>query len=177
MVDVVAHITDDGRTHDINEHLQNTAVLAERFATEFNCAEWGRLAAVWHDLGKYSGEFQQYIRGAGGRTDHASIGAQHAVVQFGAMGRVIAYLIAGHHSGLPDWDSDEEMGASLKQRLAKTELLERLQHVSIRETLLKQSLPKERPKPPASELAASLLGANALFLSGRCRLSRYGSLF
>lgn len=156
MADSVAHIAGDGRTHGIDEHLQKTAVLAASFAAEFDCSEWGRMAALWHDLGKYSVEFQQYIRGAGGRTDHASIGAQHAVAQFGAMGRVIAYLIAGHHSGLPDWDSDEEMTASLKQRLAKTELIERLQHVSIQKGLLKQSLPKERPKSPASELAASL---------------------
>jgi CRISPR-associated endonuclease/helicase Cas3 len=48
------------------------------------------------------------------------------------------------------------MAASLKQRLAKTDLLERLQLPEISGSLLRHPLPTERPKPPATELAASL---------------------
>ena len=152
----IAHLSDDGRVHGLEEHLRGTADLAAGFAAEFGCAEWGRLAAVWHDLGKYSAEFQQYIRAAGGRTDHSSVGAQYSIAQLGKMGRVLAYLIAGHHAGLPDWMSDEEAGAALAQRLAKTELLERLLNVAVQDSVLRQALPTERPKPPATDLAASL---------------------
>lgn len=152
----IAHLSEDGRQHGLEEHLQGTAALAARFAAEFGCSEWGRLAAIWHDLGKYAAEFQQYIRGAGGRTDHASVGAQYAVVQLGATGRILAYLIAGHHSGLSDWDSDEEIAASLKQRLAKTDLLERLRHVEVPEELLKQEVPKDKPRSTVTEFTRSL---------------------
>lgn len=156
MEDVIAHLADDGRVHGLNEHLSETAELAAAFAGEFGCAEWGRLAGEWHDLGKYSDEFQKYIRGTGPRTDHSSAGAIHAVEQLGPFGRVVAYLIAGHHAGLPDWLSDSEPGASLAQRLTKVELLDRLKSLAIPSDLLSQERPTDRPMPPATELAASL---------------------
>jgi CRISPR-associated endonuclease/helicase Cas3 len=48
----------DGKTvddwHRLEEHLKGTAELAASFAAEFGCEEWGRIAGLWHDLGKYS---------------------------------------------------------------------------------------------------------------------------
>ncbi len=40
--------------HRLEEHLFGTAKLAAKFAAEFGCGEWGYLAGLWHDLGKYS---------------------------------------------------------------------------------------------------------------------------
>src|SRR4051812_29787472 len=89
------------------------ARLAEEFASAFNAGGWGRVAGIWHDLGKYSDAFQDYLgRGAGsdgdvhtsevaGRIDHSTAGAQHAA-RLGPAGRLLAYGIAGHHAGLPD---------------------------------------------------------------------------
>ena len=38
------------------------------------------------------------------RVDHSTAGAQKAVKLFGtAVGRLLAYPIAGHHAGLPDF--------------------------------------------------------------------------
>ncbi len=142
--------------HGLDEHLLGTAERAAVFAAQFGCAEWGRLAGLWHDLGKHSDEFQRYIREGGSKTDHSSAGAIHAVGQLGTFGRVVAYLIAGHHAGLPDWMSDTEPGASLAQRLTRVELLERLEALAIPPNLLNQERPADRPKPPATELAASL---------------------
>jgi len=34
---------------------------AAGFAEAFAAADWGRLAGWWHDLGKYSEAFQQYL--------------------------------------------------------------------------------------------------------------------
>ena len=59
---------------------------AASFAAAFGAAEWGRLAGLWHDLGKYSAEFQAYLRSANGldahlesragnRVDHSTAGA------------------------------------------------------------------------------------------------------
>jgi CRISPR-associated endonuclease/helicase Cas3 len=44
------------------EHLRGTAELAASFAAEFGCWEWGRLAGLWHDLGKYSKDFQEITK-------------------------------------------------------------------------------------------------------------------
>jgi len=100
------------------------------FAGIFGAADWGRLLGHWHDLGKYSAEFQAYLRSANGleahleslpgRVDHSTAGAQHAASRFrGARGRILAYCIAGHHGGLPD-NVDEQGGPSgLSDRLEK----------------------------------------------------------
>lgn len=152
----VAHLAEDGRVHGLGEHLCGTAELASRFAAEFGGAGWGMLAGGWHDLGKYSQEFQRYILDHGSRTDHSSAGALHAVQRLGKFGRVIAYLVAGHHAGLPDWLDDTEPGATLAHRLTRTDLLDCLPLSEISATLLEQDLPTDRPKPPATELAASL---------------------
>lgn len=48
----LAHISEDGRVHLLQDHLSGTADLAARFAAEFGCGEWGRLAGLWHDVGK-----------------------------------------------------------------------------------------------------------------------------
>jgi CRISPR-associated endonuclease/helicase Cas3 len=76
-------------------------------------------------LGKYSKEFQAYLRSVGGpsdshiedvsassgRVDHSTAGAQHSGKQQ-PFGPLLAYVIAGHHAGLPD-------GVELRERLKK----------------------------------------------------------
>ena len=42
----------------LDEHLKNVAELARKFASDFNAGDWAYLAGLWHDLGKYSQEFQ-----------------------------------------------------------------------------------------------------------------------
>ena len=155
MQDAIAHIAEDGRTHDLAEHLEQTAHLACEFADAFGCRSWGQLAGLWHDLGKFSVEFQKYLLDGGSKTEHAVIGAMHAEQQFKGLGRIFAYLIAGHHTGLPDWDSDDDMGASLKQRLAKTDLLKRLEQSSISESILIKGMPQEKPSQTATEFTRS----------------------
>lgn len=114
-------------THDLEEHLRQVAVRAADASAAFAPPEWGRLSGLWHDLGKYQAAFQTYIRSASGfdahieaapgKVKHAIAGAIHAVDTHGAYGRLLAYLIAGHHAGLPDWHPDEAMGAALSQQL------------------------------------------------------------
>jgi CRISPR-associated endonuclease/helicase Cas3 len=99
--------------HPLEAHLRDTARLAECFATAFDSGRWGYLAGLWHDLGKFSDAFQDYLiesAEAGdvthasemtGRVDHSTAGAQHAA-RLGLTGRLLSYCIAGHHAGLPD---------------------------------------------------------------------------
>jgi len=46
--------------HDLEEHLRGIARLSEEFAAAFGSAEWGNLAGLWHDLGKYSLTLQRF---------------------------------------------------------------------------------------------------------------------
>ncbi len=136
----LAHVQQDQkgrwRTHDLLDHLLAVAEKARGFARPFSSEGWAEKAGLWHDLGKYRTAFQQYIRSASGydpeahiegagKVDHSTAGAIHAVDRWGVQGRVLAYLIAGHHAGLPDWEKLESgTGSALRERLQKTGLLE-----------------------------------------------------
>jgi len=48
--------------HSLEEHLLAVARQATRFAASFGSGDWAGLAGLWHDLGKYSADFQGYIR-------------------------------------------------------------------------------------------------------------------
>ncbi|MBI4668136.1 MAG: CRISPR-associated endonuclease Cas3'' [Elusimicrobia bacterium] len=49
--------------HSLEDHLSGTAKLAAEFASAFSSREWGYLAGLWHDLGKYRPEFQKRLAG------------------------------------------------------------------------------------------------------------------
>ena len=94
------------------DHLKNVAELAKSRGGKFGAAAAADLAGRLHDLGKYSEAFQRYIQGRGVSVDHSTAGAQVALdlakscARFdGLMADVIAYLVAGHHAGLPDRSS------------------------------------------------------------------------
>lgn len=152
----LAHVSEDGRIHLLKDHLTGTAERAAQFAAAFGCAEWGYLAGLWHDLGKFSTEFQQYIRAAGGidahlegrpgRVDHSTAGGLQAVHTFDDSGRLFAYLIAGHHTGLPDWEADKTGNAALSQRLRNSGLLDVALKGNIPADILNQSWPEDRPR-------------------------------
>jgi len=101
-------------------------------SADFGAREWGALAGLWHDLGKYSEDFQRYIRkssgyevhlvdSAPGKVNHASAGALHGMERLSNAALPLAYLIAGHHAGLPDWSPADGAGnAALENRLRKT---------------------------------------------------------
>ena len=112
--------------HSLEDHLFSVAKLAGAFAEKIKSGQWAELAGLWHDLGKYQPAFQKYIALASGmeahieapgRVKHAIPGAIHAVEARGSYGSLLAYLIAGHHAGLPDWHPDEASGAALSQEL------------------------------------------------------------
>ncbi|MBS4096491.1 MAG: CRISPR-associated endonuclease Cas3'' [Sulfuricella sp.] len=131
----LAHVRrdSDGQWHQhlLPDHANGVARLAEEFAAAFGATDWARLAGLWHDLGKSRPPFQRYIRkasgfdseahieGGPGRVDHSTAGAIHAVEKLGLQGRILAYLIAGHHAGLPDWNTGEAGQSSLFQRIEK----------------------------------------------------------
>lgn len=151
--------------HDLADHLAGVAALSACHSRKFGAEEWGHLAGLWHDLGKYRPAFQDYIRkksgfekanahieGAG-RVDHSTAGAVHAVDELGeGAGRLLAYLIAGHHAGLPDWNGDN---ASLFQRLEAARGAGFLKEVTNQhppKVILHGKRPESRPKGCATDL-------------------------
>lgn len=108
----------------LEDHLRQTAELAAEFARPFGAEKCAYLVGLWHDIGKYSREYQKFLATANepdyddqiGRIDHSSAGAQHAVSAIPCMGHLLAYSIAGHHSGLHDGHS---IGTCQKDRLLK----------------------------------------------------------
>ena len=57
----LAHINhEDGREQTLVDHLKGTAEKAECFATAFDEGDFGKIAGMYHDVGKYSSEFQKY---------------------------------------------------------------------------------------------------------------------
>ena len=114
-----------GRWHLLKDHLEETAKLAKEFASAFGAGEWGYLAGLWHDSGKYSLEFQKRVRSSSeahleqhGRVDHSTYGAQMAASKWNTgEGKTLAYIIAGHHGGLPEGKSDGQ--SCLAKRIEK----------------------------------------------------------
>lgn len=160
MTNPIAHVRldADGRfvEHWLEDHLLETAKLAGRFAKSFESSEWSELAGLWHDLGKYSDDFQNYIKtvsgyaedahieGGSGRVNHSSAGAIHAMDVLGVQGRVFAYLIAGHHAGLPDWRKLEGgTGGVLSERLQQREHLSKALNARVPDFILHPELTPE----------------------------------
>jgi len=91
----------------LRDHLVSVANLAREMAAPLGLGQAAYVAGLFHDLGKYTEAFQQRLTGADVWVDHSTAGA---VAMLGdlAKGRdkgiaeLIAYVIAGHHAGLPD---------------------------------------------------------------------------
>jgi CRISPR-associated endonuclease/helicase Cas3 len=146
----IAHVrlNDEGQwiIHDLLDHLNGVEGFAVEFSKSFGGQDWASIASLWHDLGKYRPAFQKYIRNASGfdceahienspgRVDHSTTGAVHAVEQLAVkelpdFGRILAYLIAGHHAGLPDWNTPEQANAALSNRIAKVKQEKHLEEI------------------------------------------------
>ena len=108
-------------------HLAEVSSLAEGYAIKLGLPRCAALIGLLHDLGKYSSEFQNYIKSAvslldqdldeeavdhkelKGKIDHSTAGAQWIWRELGKQGpegrvaaQFLSLCIASHHSGLID---------------------------------------------------------------------------
>jgi len=109
---------DKRKWHLLKAHLQDTGDTAAAFAKGFGAERLAYAAGVLHDVGKYAPEFQKRLEGHSIKVDHSTPGAAEAANRYGPVGRLLAYIIAGHHCGLPDWGSRADE-SSLEARLNK----------------------------------------------------------
>ena len=177
--DIIAHVRKGTNLkweapHYLEDHVHGVADLAEQFSATFGNGDWGRLAGLWHDLGKYQPEFQEYIRrasgfeadeskeGGPGRVDHSIVGALWARKRYEdiapTFGQVLGYLIAGHHAGLPDWSHVIGIGGALGDRLRDESRLEAVLKTVPPESILQAALAESPPggKAPSAECDGEL---------------------
>ncbi|WP_426755632.1 CRISPR-associated endonuclease Cas3'' [Myxococcus sp. Y35] len=120
----LAHVTEDDRPHLLREHLEAVGQWAASLAPREDLRAPALATGRWHDLGKYTRDFQIRIRKENGfeahlekegalERDHSTAGALWAL---GRDRRLLplALAIAGHHAGLPDL-------AQFKERLGRKE--------------------------------------------------------
>ncbi len=149
-------------------HLNKVAWWTAKFAEEMfpvqsaeakAAREWGWVAGLWHDLGKFAPTWQTYLAAKAdahndevtGRMDHSTAGAIHAASRL-PYGPLLAYAIAGHHAGLGD-------GPRLRERLAK---LVHLDEVRSAARDLRLPLEAALPPPPVKRRASPAENAFAL---------------
>lgn len=153
------------RSQPLADHLTEVSALAEGYATKLGLPRSAALIGLLHDLGKYSAEFQNYIKSAvglldqdvdeevvdpierKGKVDHSTAGAQwiwRELGKHGTEGRVAAQFlslcIASHHSGLIDClapDGTNVFGKRTNKTDDRTHLAEALSKVdgSVRERM------------------------------------------
>jgi CRISPR-associated endonuclease/helicase Cas3 len=117
----LAHLDGDGRFQMVREHLFAVSQAARSIAAKLGLGAAGATIGLVHDFGKYSDDFQQYLRrmaldedteepGLGrGTIDHSTAGAQTIWRSLkskgpleGVVGEILAICVASHHSGLID---------------------------------------------------------------------------
>lgn len=105
------------------DHLKAVADRAAEFAAPVGAGAWAYLVGLLHDAGKASDAFQRRLAGAPIRVDHATAGAQLAYRTYptGGIGRFLAFPIAGHHGGMPNWAKSGRR-TPLKERLEAREV-------------------------------------------------------
>lgn len=158
----------------LEDHLRGVALLCAEETARFGCRKTGELLGLWHDLGKYSEEFQNYLRAASdleatseglkGKVNHSTAGAIFAFQQLPQIGRFLAYVIAGHHRGLPDWQAEERPLASLKARLEETEHLSKALN-GLPPDSITQTGKDLQERPPSSNPKHCYLWVRMLFSS------------
>jgi CRISPR-associated endonuclease/helicase Cas3 len=162
----IAHVkkNSDGKwadPHYLVNHLIDTAEKAGKYASEFGNRDWGELAGYWHDLGKFLPAWQKYlcrksgydpeahIEESNNRPNHSTAGAVLAINKleknYLKAARILAYVIGGHHAGLPNWHAHLDNRLFDEDGNLNTEDIEIIENLSEAERFFEKQIPKTTP--------------------------------
>lgn len=120
----IAHFREtDKAIHELSVHLLEVAAKCDEYGSRIGIGKIARLAGVLHDMGKFSDEFQDYIRSKMNtpmqdnqeeplsKIDHGKIGALYIFNKFHdscsvsekILSEILAMVISYHHGGLNDF--------------------------------------------------------------------------
>ena len=97
----------------LKDHLESVSALTAAFSKAFD-EENGRLCGLYHDIGKYSEAFQRRLGGSKEQVDHSSAGA---LVMFEKQKPQVSMCIAGHHAGLADVGTRNDLSDTYMARI------------------------------------------------------------
>lgn len=107
-MEYIAHTKENSsEKQSLKTHSEEVAALAAVFAPP-HLKSAAYIGGLIHDIGKYSPEWQAYIRGEGEQVPHSYAGACELDKRdpdgklFGFFIYMLQYVIYGHHTGLPD---------------------------------------------------------------------------
>ncbi|VAW86975.1 CRISPR-associated helicase Cas3 [hydrothermal vent metagenome] len=110
--------TDKSDWQLLSDHLKQVGKIAAENSRYFDAKALAEIAGLLHDVGKYTEGFQSRLEG-GVRVDHATAGAKIAFEKWDRLGKVISYIVAGHHAGLANGIDSGENRSTLHDRLQK----------------------------------------------------------
>lgn len=122
---------EDGRVEyqKLIDHICGVSDFTEEFVNKFFLKNSGKILGFLHDLGKYSDEFQERIRGKNIKVDHSTAGAvvcDDLENQFKnnkklewILYKIFKYAIIGHHSGLLNYGTKIDSEGTICARLNK----------------------------------------------------------
>jgi CRISPR-associated endonuclease/helicase Cas3 len=144
---VAHHRSCDNEIQTVYAHLMDTASICKQFTAKIGLPEAGELLGLLHDIGKYSPDFQNYIKtetgllnpdmddtnadtkNLKGKIDHSTAGAQWIWQRFNRfgpqgklVGQILAVCLASHHGGMIDCLRIEGENGFLKRIQKNTEL-------------------------------------------------------
>lgn len=121
-MEFIAHVrSDDQVIQSVRQHLVDAKILAEDWGRPLGLSNVCGLAALLHDMGKYSDAFQHYIRRAvsgekvkRGEVDHATAGGRLLFDTLKGksskqlLAEIVSNAIISHHGNLHDYVQGED---------------------------------------------------------------------
>lgn len=99
-------LTDESDWQILSHHLTRVAARAGIYGSPIGLEGLAKIAGLFHDLGKYTADFQRRLHGINLRVDHSTAGAAVLMKMVPRpvreIAELVAYTILGHHAGLPD---------------------------------------------------------------------------